>query len=320
MLEGALTLDPLNPALHFELGRAYIELDRADEAQAALERSLELEPAQPNAYTYLGELSLQEGDGVGFASYFLKALAVDPKDHELPGVLALFLYELGNVEVADEFRRRVLALSPTSTVAYQLELARAKAIGDTEASIAAARRAVRDDIENRRFAFGGAVRHLIWTGVQQGRVDDEFAWLDEQYPGMFNVDATNLPLKLRGTQRLAFDGWVGTLPDEEVQRRLDTFLAYVESLGVDPTENPNMHIGILVIRGQIDEAIELALDTIFSESVAMHLNWRETWLQPHYAPIVEDERVQAAIERWEDEEAALRDSVESYFADMRASG
>ena len=319
ILEGALSLDPLNPALHYEMGTAYMKLKQPDEARAALERSLELEPAQPNAYTNLGVLSLHAGDGVSFASFFLKAVAVDPKDHELPGMLAMFLYELGIVEVADEFRRRVLALSPTSTVAYQLEMARAKALGDTEGSIAAARRAVEDDIENRRFAFGSAVQHLIRTSVQQGRVDEELAWLDERYPGIFDVDATQLPLKLRSSQSLAFDGWVNTLPNEEVQRRLDTLLSYVESLGVDPTENPNTRIGILLIRGQIDEAIELALESVFSESVAMHLDWKETWLQPHYAEVIEDERIQAAMQRWEDEEAALRGSVESYFADMHAS-
>ena len=319
VLEGALSLDPFNPALHFELGTAYMKLKRPDEARAALEQSLELEPAQPNAYTNLGVISLQAGDGVGYASHFLKAVAVDPKDHELPGMLALFLYDLGIVEVADEFRRRVLALSPTSTVAYQLEMARAKALGDTEASVAAARRAVEDDIENRRFAFGSAVQHLIRTGLEQGRVEEELAWLDERHPGMFDVDASQLPLKLRSTQQVAFDAWVNTLPNDEVRRRLDTLLSYVESVGVDPTEDPDTRIGILLIRGQVDEAIELALESVFSESVAMHLNWRDTWLQPHYARVAQDDRIQAAMQRWEDEESALRGSVESYFADMHAS-
>jgi TolB-like protein/Flp pilus assembly protein TadD len=319
VLEGALSLDPFNPALHYEIGTAYMKLKELDKARAALERSLEFEPAQPNAYTNLGVISLQAGDGVGFASHFLKAVAVDPKDHELPGMLALFLYDLGIVEVADEFRQRVLALSPTSTVAYQLEMARAKALGDTDASIAAARRAVEDDIENRRFAFGSAVQHLIRTALEQGRAEEELAWLDERYPGMFDVDATQLPLKLRSTQSLAFDAWINTLPNDEVQRRLDTLLGYVESIGVDPTEDPNTRIGVLVIRGHIDEAIELALESVFSESVAMNLNWRETWLQPHYAEVTKDDRIQSAMQRWEDEESALRGSVESYFADMHAS-
>ena len=319
ILQGALSLDKFNPALHYELGTAYMRLERADEARASLERSLELEPAQPNAYTNLGMLSLAEGDGVGFAGYFLKAVAVDPKDHELPGILAMFLYELGIIEVADEFRQRVLALSPTSSIAYQLELARAKALGDTEASVAVARRAIEADIDDRRFAFGSAVQHLIRTAVKQNRIDEEFVWLDEQRPGIFDVDAGQVPLKLRKVQGVAMDGWASTLSQDELNRRLDAIVAWSLSQGVDPMENPNSKIGILVLRGQINEAIDVALETVFQESVAMHLNWRDTFQQPHYAEVVEDERVQEALRRWEDEEASLRGNVESYFADMHAS-
>jgi hypothetical protein len=74
-----------------------------------------------------------------------------------------------------------------------------------------------------------------------------------------------------------------------------------------------------VLRGEIDQAIEIALQEVFPDSVALHLDWRETLSQPGYAPFLEDERVQQAIRRWEDEEAALRGSVQSYFADMHAA-
>jgi Flp pilus assembly protein TadD len=319
VIEGAISLDPFNPTLHYELGATYMDLRRPDEARAALERSLELEPAQPNAYTNLGILSLFDGDGVGYVSHFLKAVAVDPRDHELPGILALFLYQLGIVDVADEFRRRVMTLSPNSEIAFQLDLERAKAIGDTEAAIAAARRAVKDDIDDRRFAFGGAVQYLMRTAVAQGRIDEEMAWIETEKPGAFDVDAAQIPSKVRTIQGVAFDGWVETLPHNEVLRRLDVMLAYADSMGVDPTENPDTHISILVLRGEIDQAIEVALREVFSDSVALHLNWRETLSQPRYAKFLEDERVQEAIRRWEDEEAALRGSVESYFKDMHAA-
>ncbi len=319
VIEGALSLDPFNPALHYELGTAYIELKETDKARAALERSLELEPAQPNAYTYLGTLSLIEGDGVGYVSHFMKAVAVDPRDHELPGMLAKFLYDLGIVDVADEFRRRVKTLSPNSAIAYQLDLARAKALGDTEAGVAAARRAVQDDIEDRRFAYGGAVQYLIRTAVAEGRVEEELDWLESVKPGAFDLDAAQIPSKLRTIQGVAFDGWAVTLPRDELLRRLDTRLAYATSMGIDPTENPNSHISILVLQGRIDEAIDVALEEIFTQSVAVNLKWRDMLSQPRYADFVADERVQDAIGRWEDEEAALRGAVQSYFADLHAA-
>jgi TolB-like protein/Tfp pilus assembly protein PilF len=319
VLEGALSLDPFNPALHYELGTALMELERIDEARVSLERSLELEPSQPNAYTNLGVLSLQEGDGVGYVSHFLKAVAVDPRDHELPGILAMFLYELGIVEVADEFRERVLALGPTSTIAYQLDVIRARAVGDIEASIKAARRAVTDDIEDRRFAFGGAIQYLIRSAVKEDRVDEELAWLEAQHPGIFDLDAAQVRAKFRNVQSVAFDGWIHTESHDEVLRRLEVMLAYAESMGVDPTVDPNSRIAILVLQGDVDQAIEIALKDVFTRPVAMRLNWRDTYLQPQYAEVVADERVQDAMRRWEQDEQALRGNVEAYFEDMQAS-
>ena len=96
-------------AIHYELGSAYMASQQWDEARAALEKSLDIEPAQPNAYFFLGQISLQNGDGVGYARYMLKALEVDPKDHELPGVLAQFLYQLGLPDQGDDLRVRVSA-------------------------------------------------------------------------------------------------------------------------------------------------------------------------------------------------------------------
>ena len=319
ILEGALSLDKFNPALHYELGMAYIRLERWDEAKAALEKSLELEPKQPNAYTYLGAIAEQSGDGATMVKQSINAISVDPQDHELPGMLAMFLYQVGLVDIADDFRNRVLTLAPTSPVAYQVELARARAVGDLEGSIEAARRAIEDDVEDRRFAFSGAVQHLIRTAVKTDRVEEEMAWLEEQQPGIFDVDSTVVPQKFRGVRGTAFDGWVQILPREEVLRRLDVLLAYANSFGQDPTDKPATHVSILTLRGEIEEAIEVALKDLFSQSVALNPYWRDMLLQPHYAEVVADPRVQEAMRRWEAEEAELRASVESYFADLHAA-
>ncbi len=319
VLEGALSLDPFNPALHYEMGSALMRLERWDDARAAFERALQIEPSQPNAYTNLGMIALQAGDGVGFAKHFLQAIAVDPKDHELPGLLAAFLYQLGLPDIADDFRERVLALGPASEVAYQIEMMRARSLGDDEASVAAARRAIEDDIEDRRFAFGGAVQHLLRSASRDGRLEEELQWLEARRPGILDVDSERVPQKYRNVQGVLMEAWLQTLPREEVNRRLDTLLGYADALGVDPTENPNTHLGILVVRGETDAAIDVALEEVLSESVTSNLNWRESFAQPQFADIVNDPRVREALQRWDEEEAALRGSVQSYFADMQAS-
>lgn len=319
VLEAALAMDKFNPALLYELGTAHLRLENWEEARTALERSLEIEPKQPNAYTYLGLIALQSGDGITFVRQLMNAIAVDPRDHELPGILADFLYHLGLVEIGDDFRQRVVALGPTSTIAYQLELFRANAVGDEAAGTEAARRAVVDDIDNRRFAFGGAVQYLVRKAVRDDRVGEELAWLDEQSPGIFDVDNDELPLKQREVRSVAFDAWVNVLPREELVRRLDVLIEFTRSFGIEPTAKPDTHVAILVLRNEIAAAIEVALNEVFSDPVAMHLNWRDTYTQPHYAAVAADPRIQQAMRRWEAEEAALRADVEAYFADLQAA-
>ena len=319
LLEGALSLDKYNPALYYELGTAYIRLEQWDEAKVALEKSLELEPKQPNAYTYLGMIAMQSRDYATVVKQQLNAISVDPQDHELAGMIASFLYQVGLVDIADDFRNRVLALAPTSPVAYQVELARARAMGDVEGSIEAARRAIEDDVEDRRFAFGGAVQYLIRAAIKTDRVEEEMAWLEEVQPGIFDFESKTVPQKFRGVQGTAFDGWVQVLPREEVLRRLDVLLAYSETMGYDPTKNATDHVGILTLRGEIEEAIKVALTELFSQPVAFFPYWRDMLLQPHYAEVVADPRVQEAIRLWEEEERELRASIESYFADLQAA-
>jgi TolB-like protein/tetratricopeptide (TPR) repeat protein len=319
VLTEALRQDPFNPAIHYELGAANVRLERWEAARAALEKSLEIEPAQPNAYVYLAAVSLQSGDGVGYVSQFMKSLTVDPKDHELPGVLATFLYQLGLVEIGDDFRARVQALAPTSEVAYRIEMLRAIAIGDEEASIASARRAVQDDISERRFSYSGAVQHLLRTAVRNGNVDEVSTWIEERAPGLFDIDAELVQQKYRLAQSVAFDAWYVSLPHEEVLRRLDALIDYAASAGFDVSQNPTTHMGILAIRGETEEAIDIALNQVFTDSVALNLGWRDTFAQAQFKDIVADPRIKVALKRWEDEEAALRGQVQAYFADLQAA-
>ena len=311
--------DPLNPRVHYELGTVYAELGRIADARAALELSLELEPSQPNAYATLASLALHEGDGVGYVRNFLKAIEVDPKDHELPGMVATFLYELGLVEEGDDFRNRVLAIAPTSEIAYRIELLRAISMGDEAASVAAARRAIEADVEDRRFAFGGAVQHLLRVAVKNGTIQQTFDYLESQAPGILDISAENLPLKHRGVQYNALEAWHETLSQAELEQQLDDLIAIARSFGFEPKDDPGTHVSVLVLRGQTGEAVDIALEHVFTEPVGMNLSWERDYAQPAAAEFAADPRVQAALARWGVEEAALRANVQRFLADLQAS-
>lgn len=318
MLQAAAR-DPFNPQIHYELGNLYSGLQQWPEAGAAIKRSLELEPAQPNAWVNLARVSQQAGDGLEYLQLFLKAIEVDPVDHELPGMIAGFLYSLELVEEGDDFRNRVMAIAPTSEIAYRIELQRAIAVGDLEASVASARRAVEADLSDRRYGFGGAAQHLLRVAAATGTVEEESAYLEEQAPGILDIEADSVTAKYRGVQLNAFDAWYTTMSQEEINQRIDYMASIAETYGVDLSENYNVRFGMLALQGDSSQAADIALEHMFSEPVVMNLGWEETLKQAQYAEIVEDPRVQTAMKKWQDDEDALREQIRHWLADLQAA-
>jgi Cys-tRNA synthase (O-phospho-L-seryl-tRNA:Cys-tRNA synthase) len=84
-------------------------------------------------------------------------------------------------------------------------------------------------------------------------------------------------------------------------------------------EETHAAISIYAMRGEIEKAVDLALERMFSQSVAVNLGWRRMMSLPHMAAVADDPRVQTAMQRWEQEEAELRESVLSYLEDLQAA-
>ena len=315
----SLDRDPLNAQILYELGVLYSLLEQWDEARSVLERSLDIEPAQPNAYVSLARVSLTAGDGLDYMQQFLKAVEVDPKDHELSGFIAMFLYNLGLIEEGDDFRDRIMAIAPTSEIAYRVQLQRAIVTGDEEASVAIARRAVEEDIDDRQFAYGSAVQHLLRVAARNGTVDQMSAYLEEHAPGLLDIDAASVPGKYRGAQFSAFDAWYTTLPREELLQRLDRLREVATSYGTDPMDNPGIQFGVFALLGDTEAAIEVALEEIVNDTALIHQGWRQMLTQAQYKDIVADSRIQVALQRWEAEEAAVREQIRVYLADLHAA-
>jgi len=244
---------------------------------------------------------------------------VDPQDHEIPGTIARFLYRLGLVEEGDDFRDQVFAIAPTSEIAYQVELARAVATGNEAASVASARRAIEDDIEDRMFAYGSAVRYLLRIAAKNGTVAEDSAWLNDVAPGILDVDADSVPAKFRAAQIVALDAWYTSLTTEELQRRIETLQQVASEFGVDPFTQPYLQMSVLAMRGETEEAIGVALSRIFSESVLPNLDWQQAVSLAQFEEFGKDDRIQAAIQRWQDEQNSQSELVKAYLAELSAS-
>ena len=315
VLEG----DPFNARVHYEVGSLYLHLGKLDEARDALQKSLDIEPRQPNAYLNLARAAQRAGDGVEFLRQNLKAMEVDPRDHEIPGSIAAFLYEMKLTEAGDEFRNMVIATAPTSEVAYAIELLRAKSMEDRDASIVAARRTITDDVDNRHDAYSGAIRFLFRDAASNGTVDELSAWLDEQAPGILDIEVPSVPSKYRIVQGAAFDAWFITLPRQDLLDRIEKMLAILKSYGRDPLEDPATKMDVHSMRGETAQAISVALAEVFAEPVLVNMNWRADFAQAQFRDLISDDRVKAALRNWEAEESEQRERVQNFLADLSSA-
>jgi len=78
-LQGALRIDPLNNALHYNLGTALRYANRSSEAAAAFRAALRIEPRAPRAWIGWGKTLLQAGEPDSAAWAFRQALELLPR-------------------------------------------------------------------------------------------------------------------------------------------------------------------------------------------------------------------------------------------------
>ncbi len=78
-------------------------------------------------------------------------------------------------------------------------------------------------------------------------------------------------------------------------------------------------MSVLAMRGETAKAINVGLESVFPESVLLHLDWHDAVGLPHLREFGADNRVQEAMQRWQaeqDEQSAL---VKKYLADLSAA-
>ncbi len=312
----ALQRDPYNARIHYEVGTLYLNLGQLSQAKSALQQSLDIEPLQPNAYLQLAHIAQQAGDAVEYLRQQLKAWEVDPGDHEIPGFIAAFLYQVGLVDEGDDFRDRVNAIAPTSSAAYRIALLRAVSRGDEAAGLIAARGAIEDDIDDRQFSYGGAVQFLLRSAAKNGTVAEESGYLERHAPGILDLEAVSTPAKYRSAQYAAFDAWYTTLPQEELSARFKKMREISSAFGADPLDDPRVKISVSAMRGDIAQAKDVALSEVFSQPVTMNLGWRDHFAQAQFTRLVEDPEIQDAMQHWEEEEIILRQQLKAFLTDL----
>ncbi len=311
--EKALEYDALNPDLYITLGMTYMYTEQWDKAITALQRSLELEAQQPNAYGFMARVRAAQGDATGYVENFSRAAEIDPRDHELPASIATFLYWLGLFEEGDGFLARAKAMAPTSPTTRGAEMQRAYLSGDIQQAFDLAEDMLLDDIENRQFSYVFALWIYTRLSMDRGEAQAAFDFFNELDPGL-NDPAVDSKLKTRIAQPGLMDLWHAVMTEEHYLATLDAWQLRAESVNFGPRTSPHAFIRLYASRGDTAGAVQLGLDTLFSRPVTNFLSWRSFMSEEILADVVADPRVVVEMERLEREESEARSVLREYFA------
>jgi TolB-like protein/tetratricopeptide (TPR) repeat protein len=320
LFESALEIDPINSSLHFEVGAKYQRLRNWDAAQAAYERSLELSPNNPNIYGRLANVSFGRGDAVAGIRHIVESMRIDSRDPELPGAMANWLYQFGVLEEADSYRDRATLVSRDSPVARSAVLMGAVVRNDIDESDRLARSMIVDDIDERHGSYFFAVYTVLRIAVERENAEEGLQFMEEHQPG-FNDPTSNLiGYKVRAAQGGAFGAWYVGYGPEVASRMAEDVLRVAESSGMFlVSEVPTAHLEVLALRGDVEVAVDFALENVLTLPVTDAVWWRMLFDDPHMADVAADPRVQAGLKQWDEDVLTTRVELEEFFAGGEAS-
>jgi hypothetical protein len=127
------------------------------------------------------------------------------------------------------------------------------------------------------------------------------------------------PAKYRVAQFVALDAWYSTLTKDELLRHIDQLQQGATAFEESPFENPDVQMNVLAMRGETEDAIDIALTSVFTDSVLLHSGWQKLAELDQFSELVADDRIQVAMQRWRDEQAAQSEQVKTYLAELSAT-
>ncbi len=157
-----------------------------DEAQATIERAIELHPTNPNLPWMLGLLQVGDlGDLAGGLKNFLRAAELDTQDHEIAAYVAMTYLTLGMPESAEPWIERAMRDGPDTATSNAVEAAYLQLTGQKRQATEVSTTAIRDR-DYRWFFHDLLFNNLIVIAVRnlldEGRVDYAIQLLEDTLP------------------------------------------------------------------------------------------------------------------------------------------
>ncbi|MCH7980552.1 MAG: tetratricopeptide repeat protein [Proteobacteria bacterium] len=194
VLEKALTGDPLSARIRFAIGKAEMFSGHPERFVIQARKILEIDPS--SVHGYVGYLQAYEDMGRLdlMWPWYIKAMDLDPDDHELWAYLAYYSELLGASEWVDPYLSRARELAPGEPTVAVCRAYIFAIRGQTDEALPIARASLTAGLADRMSSMSVFLRFLRDEALRSGQFDEAMAAYREQHPELF-VDPPQIAMK-----------------------------------------------------------------------------------------------------------------------------
>jgi TolB-like protein len=313
-LNRALSVDPLDYMLYYELGKMIDSDDNSQAVIEAYERVTQLNPEWPSGHSSVAWARWYAGDHVGWYQGMSYAAALDPLDHEMEMSLANGLIDLGLYDESNKHAARASKINAANGGEW-LYSSFLSLLGDPAESRILTESFLRRELSARSFGHIVPVIVYISASINEGKMQEALAVFEEIIPGITDEGFIPTSMKEFYFQFGATIAWAQGKEISEVSARLDELAPSWSATQPISSTYWAFAVPTAFLRGDLEEASRIAIESLSSGADFALISYRH--LYP-YNVVAEQPAVAAQLTALEETRLPGREAVQAYIAKQDA--
>ena len=138
--------------------------------------------------------------------------------------------------------------------------------GALDEALVVAREVMSDFPPERYYDWRYAWPLLMFTSVERNAEEEDLAFVEQHMPGFLDLDTLQVHGQVNTMRYNSMDVLAATKSEEELRQFAARVTAHYQKIGFREDDLPHVNLEGYVLRGEIEEGIQWALDKVFPMS------------------------------------------------------
>jgi len=272
-LRQAVNIEPYDMQVQWQLCVSNAFMGDQSAARRECGRIGEIQPSNPMQYYGLGYLHLFRGELVSFMSMSLKAIELDPHDHELVGGIASAWIDLGDMKQADAWLQKAAQLGPDQPTTISLRIQTLLQNEQYKQAVELAQKAHDDKLPDRHRSGWVVQQVLVGDAVSRGDFETALDILREKLP--HDIES---PLEIDDPNEVGLLACLGMVMKMQnpLSGEATEILDHAEALNARPGDR-SIPFGRFIQQAAIETARSNKEAAVSALKQAFDAGWRVDW-------------------------------------------